>query len=95
MKLPENFPHKINEAKVNFATRPQCPSSISDIESKVITSISYYALGKHYNWSKFCLFSLDDHLKVVGHEFFSTVEQAMSSLEPDGLTPGDWKFVKS
>jgi hypothetical protein len=60
----------------------------------VTASISYYALGQHNN-SKACLFALDDHFKVLGNDFFPTIESAMSSLEPDGLVPGDWELIKN
>lgn len=94
MKLPEKFPLSLNETKVLFVTRPKCPSFIHDIETKVTASISYYALGQN-NSSKACLFSLDDYFKVLGNDFFPTIENAMSSLEPDGLVPGDWEFIKN
>jgi hypothetical protein len=94
MRLPKDFPNKINETNVIYATRPKCSSSIHDIETKVTVSISYYALAQHDKNPKICLFSLNDHFKVLDKKFFSTVEKAMSSMEPDGLTPEDWKFIK-
>ena len=94
MRLPKDFPHRLNETKVIFVTRPKCPSSIHDIETRVTASISYYALSQHDKGAKVCLFSLDAYFKILGNDFFPTVEKAMSSLEPDGLAPGDWKYIK-
>ena len=95
MKLPKDFPHRLHETKVIFATRPKCPSLISDIDTRVVDTIDFYALAQSNKGSKVCLFSLDNHFKVLGHSFFPTIEEAMNSLEPNGITRKDWKVVKS
>lgn len=94
MKLPKDFPLVINDAEVIFVARPKCSSMTMDVDTKIISSIEYYVLGQHLKNRIIGLFSLDKHINVVACEFHATVELAMSTLEPDGLTRKDWKCLE-
>jgi len=94
MKLPNNFPKKLNDAKLLFATIPKCPSSILyDIENKEILTIKYYAIAQYSKNSGVNLFSIDDCFNVIGDSYFPTIEEAMSELEPDNISPKEWKKI--
>lgn len=93
MKLPNKFPNRLNDAKMLFATRPKCPSSIYDMENREFLNIEYYAIAQYSKNSGVNLFSIDDCFNVIGNSYFTTIEEAMSELEPDNISPKEWKRI--
>ena len=93
MKLPNNFPKKLENATLLFVTRPKCPSSIFDVKKREIIKIEYYAIAQYENGSGINLFSIDNCFNVIGDSTFSTIERALSELEPDNISIKDWKKI--
>lgn len=93
MKLPNNFPKHINNANILLATRPKCPSMISDIKKNKNLDIEFYAIAQYRKRLEINLFSLDDCFNIIGDSSFPTVEQAIAELEPDNISHKDWKLI--
>ena len=91
MKFPDDFPKKLNNQKLIFATRPKCFSGIYDMENRKMLSIEYYAIAESHENSEIKLLSMDGSFNVIADSCFFDIDEAMYELEPDNITEKDWK----
>ena len=93
MKLPNNFPDKLDEANILFASCTKCYSGIYDSDTRKILPIEFYALAQYDNNSGIHVFSLNERFEVIDDSLHPTVEDAMSEMEKEGIFEKDWKKV--
>ena len=61
--------------------------------NKEIIRIEYYAIAQNEKDSRISLLCIDEFFNVINDSSFSTIERAISELEPDNISTKDWKRI--
>jgi hypothetical protein len=94
MKFPKNFPDILDGANILFASCTKCNSGVYDSDTRKIIPYQFYALARFDNNSDIHVFSVNEDFEVIADLLCSTIEYAMSEMEPEGIYKKDWKKIK-